>query len=102
MELDAFSAKLNILVQDWILPLGAPLSVLGLYSKHFIFSELVNRLNKLVLHYTRLKMHVMDKHTSLLVPFVSYEEMKCCEYASCGLYCKHIMIVNDDSQVVCK
>ncbi len=30
------------------------------------------------------------------------KKMKCCEYGSDGLYCKPIMIVNDDSRVVNK
>jgi hypothetical protein len=35
------------------------------------FSSLTNGSRKLVLHYTRLKRHASDKHSSLLGPFVS-------------------------------
>ncbi len=37
---------------------------------------LTNGPNKKVLHYTRLKSLARDKHSSLLGPFVSYEENK--------------------------
>ncbi len=35
-----------------------------------------------MLDYTRLDGLARDKHSSLLGPFVSYKEMKCCEYNS--------------------
>jgi hypothetical protein len=34
----------------------------------------------LVLHYKRLDKLARDKHSSLLGPFISYEENKFCEY----------------------
>jgi hypothetical protein len=46
----------------------------------------MNGHNKLVLHYTWLEILAKDKHSSLLAPFVSYDEnevlwkKKCCEY----------------------
>jgi hypothetical protein len=35
-----------------------------------------NGFNRLVVHYIRLERLARDKHSSLLVPFISYEENK--------------------------
>jgi hypothetical protein len=44
---------------------------------------------------------IRDKHFSLVVCSVKYEE-KSCDIYTCGLYYKHITMVNDESRVVYK
>jgi hypothetical protein len=46
----------------------------GLFHNTSFSSQLANWLNELVLRYNRLEMFVRDKNSSLLDPFVSYEE----------------------------
>ncbi len=52
-----------------------PYRAQGAYSQHFIFFVTYHWAQKArVLHYTRLERLARGKHSSLLDPFVSYEE----------------------------
>jgi hypothetical protein len=39
-------------------------------------------------------------NTSVLVPFISYEGSSVLNTTPCGLYYKHMTIVNDDSSII--
>ncbi len=65
---------------QWKLGLGIVLKfvfakVLDVHSQHFIFFITYERSQYVsALYYTRLEMFAGDKHSSLLGPFISYEE----------------------------
>jgi hypothetical protein len=54
-----------------------------------------------VLCYTTMESLVRDKHSSLLGPFISYEEKKCCEnglwYYIHNTYCVHNIRMDTES-----
>jgi len=53
-------------------------------------------------HETKLEKPGRNRPSSLIAPFVSYTENKGCEYGPCGLYYKHVTIVNYASSDVNK
>ncbi len=67
-----------------------PIRPHGLYSQHFIFSVSYKCAHSaIMLHYTRLKRLVRDKHSSLLGPFITYEENKFLQIRTQGQFSEH-------------